>query len=164
MMSVATGVSEFLQTTLLYGNTHVLKASFPSHFHVLYRGTVAAHTCARLAAVLQGVSYSAAYYGCKYFVRFLHEILKKWYSVVLFPPNRQKYSWRLPGSAVNISRRSRTSCSTLDMSSKQTGAICAWEDDRMKFFALGGKTLTFKKPRLVFRSPLVLSILPPLIS
>lgn len=149
MMSVATGVSEFLQTTLLYGNTHVLKASFPSHFHVLYRGTVAAHTCARLAAVLQGVSYSAAYYGCKYFVRFLHEILKKWCSVVLFPPNRQKYSWRLPGSAVNISRRSRTSCSTLDMSSKQTGAICAWEDDRMKFFALGGKTLTFKKPRLV---------------
>lgn len=101
------------------------KGFLPVSFsRVLDGGIVAAHTCSRLIAILQGISYSAAYYSCKYFVRFLHEILKNWYSVVLFPPTSQKYSWRLPGSAVNINRRSRTSCSTLDMSSKQTGAIC----------------------------------------
>lgn len=49
------------------------------------------------------------------------------------------------GSAVGINHRSRTSCSTLDMSSKQTGAVCVEEENGMKFFVLSGKTLTFKE-------------------
>lgn len=94
---------------------------------------------ARLKQIMPLGNRCHVYYICKYFVRFLHEILKNWCSVALLLRDSQNCCQCLRASVLSISCRSRTSCSTSDVPSKQTGAVCVEEENGIKFFVLDGR-------------------------